>query len=389
MILEDLTDSQDGGIVKNVIVKGKGDGKPCNGDKVTVHYVCKISNGNETGSSRDKNDNFQFTIGKDEVIKGLEIGVKSMKKCEKCSLIVQPKYAHGIVGLTPKIPANATLELQVELITWEKDVLNGNISRIQLIKGTGYTSPKDGNIVEVHIQTKSNGKILEEQNTSFELGKGSDYNIVPGVELALKKFKKGEKCILKNIPPNADVDFEVTLHNFEKNKKIWEYETYEKIVQANFCKIKGTNLFKDGKYFLAAKQYKKIVTFLENETHQDNEICNQISQLLLTGLLNLTMCFLKMEKYLDALIHCNQVLHIEPNNTKGLYRRGIAHLGMNNYDMAEKDFQAVLQVDGNNKAAVNQLAICKNKLKEQRNKDKQVYANMFQRFAESDAKKEN
>jgi FK506-binding protein 4/5 len=63
------------------------------------------------------------------------------------------------------------------------------------------------------------------------LGEGSEYGICEGLERAIEKFKKGEKSriVLKakyafkaegkpelNIPPNADIEYEVELKNFEK-----------------------------------------------------------------------------------------------------------------------------------------------------------------------------
>lgn len=66
---------------------------------------------------------------------------------------------------------------------------------------------------------------------TFCLGEGSELNVVEGIEIALLKFKKGEKSRLKlksvyaygeagkpdaNIPPNAVIDYEVELKNFEQ-----------------------------------------------------------------------------------------------------------------------------------------------------------------------------
>lgn len=63
------------------------------------------------------------------------------------------------------------------------------------------------------------------------MGEGSEYGICEGLERAIEKFKKGEKSriVLKakyafkaegkpelNIPPNADIEYEVELKNFEK-----------------------------------------------------------------------------------------------------------------------------------------------------------------------------
>jgi len=59
---------------------------------------------------------------------------------------------------------------------------------------------------------------------------------------------------------------------------------------------------------------------------------------------------------------------------------------MQNFDEALQDFRAVLEVDADNKAAKNQLAITSHKIKQIHNREKQTYAGMFQKFAEIDAK---
>ena len=59
---------------------------------------------------------------------------------------------------------------------------------------------------------------------------------------------------------------------------------------------------------------------------------------------------------------------------------------MQNFDEAVRDFKAVLDVDPENKAAKNQLAITAHKIKQIHNREKQTYAGMFQKFAEIDAK---
>lgn len=58
----------------------------------------------------------QFVLGRNSVIQGWEKGFASMKKGEKAVLTCKPEYAYGASGSPPKIPANATLNFEVELL---------------------------------------------------------------------------------------------------------------------------------------------------------------------------------------------------------------------------------------------------------------------------------
>lgn len=68
------------------------------------------------------------------------------------------------------------------------------------------------------------------------------------------------------VPPGASVEYEAELKNFEKAKESWEMDQAEKIEQAKTCKEKGTHFFKNEKYKLAVKQYKKIIHLLEYDS---------------------------------------------------------------------------------------------------------------------------
>lgn len=81
-----------------------------------------------------------------------------------------------------------------------------------------------------------------------------------------------------------------------------------------------------------------------------------------------------------------QVIELDKSNEKALYRRGEARLLRNEFSLAMADFQQVLQVNPANRAARAQISICQGQIKEHHEKDKRIYANMFQKFAEWDSK---
>jgi FKBP-type peptidyl-prolyl cis-trans isomerase len=87
-----------------------------NGDKVKVHYTGTLMNGTKFDSSRDRNEPFELTIGKGEVIKGWDEGLPGMKVGGKRKLTIPWQMAYGEAGHPPSIPPKAALKFDVELV---------------------------------------------------------------------------------------------------------------------------------------------------------------------------------------------------------------------------------------------------------------------------------
>lgn len=87
------------------------------------------------------------------------------------------------------------------------------------------------------------------------------------------------------------------------------------------------------------------------------------------------MCYQKLED-LDEVRHaCDDALSLDPTSVKALYRRGQALLSLGEIENALSDFERVRSLEPENKAALNQIAICKQKIKNYENEEKQRYKN--------------
>ncbi|KAF4318105.1 hypothetical protein BBO99_00001037 [Phytophthora kernoviae] len=120
--------SGDGGVLKETYQEGTGEFPPA-GDEISAHYTGTLLDGTKFDSSRDRDSVFKFVLGKGNVIKAWDLAFASMKVGEKAMLTCKSEYAYGESGSPPKIPANATLKFDVELLgfspkakeMWEMD----------------------------------------------------------------------------------------------------------------------------------------------------------------------------------------------------------------------------------------------------------------------------
>lgn len=408
----DISPAQDGGVHKEILREGAGADGPNTGDTVYVHYTGTLLTGEKFDSSRDRGDQFTFTLGKGQVIKGWDVGVASMKRGELCNLICSSEYAYGERGSPPSIPPKATLCFEVELFDWKGEDLSegkdGSITRSIVSAGQGFDTPNEDATVDVHITGRLGDNVFEDRDVTFAIGDGSEAGIIPGVEMALLKFKKAEKSKLKikarhayglkgdaekGIPASADLEYEVTLRSFEKGKESWELDQDEKIEQSEIFKTKGTNYFKAGKFKMAVRYYKKVASYLEEEVGDDVVFDDatkkqKVKDLVLAAQLNLAMCHLKMGENLEAKEACVKAVALKADSEKAFFRFGTAEANMKNYESAVQQFQRVLEIDPQNKAAKNQITLLQQSIKQDKARQKKLYANMFAKMADTDSKDE-
>lgn len=93
--------------------EGKGK-RPTAKDKVKVHYRGTLNDGTEFDSSYQRDQPATFPLS--AVIKCWTEGVQRMKPGGKARLMCPPSTAYGARGAPPKIPPNATLTFEIELL---------------------------------------------------------------------------------------------------------------------------------------------------------------------------------------------------------------------------------------------------------------------------------
>ncbi|XP_045479905.1 peptidyl-prolyl cis-trans isomerase FKBP4-like [Harmonia axyridis] len=398
--LIDISPERNGKICKKIIKEGEGNGRPTWGCEVEIF----IRNVSSTSSDEDGKVT-KFNLGKGKIIKACEIGISTMKKGEKAILICEDQPTNDNSSAT-----TTSSEFQVELINWQHEDISpkkdGGIRRNILSPGEGSETPNDGAEVEISLIGKFQDKVFDQRsNVSYCIGEGMEYDIIKGIDLALLKFKKGEtsKLFIKpqyafgkegsekhQIPPDSEIQYEITLLRFNRVKDIWLMNDDEKIKEAKLLKIRGNVYFQLGKIPVAIKMYNRVVQMLKlfEDGRYIMEGDPESESTFFSAHMNLCLCYLKSEKYSEAKHSANVALKLRPDDEKAHFRAGKVYFALGEYFSALNEFKECLRINPNNNAAKTEITLSSNALKEHTKQERKIYGQMFDRFAEEDTQRE-
>jgi FKBP-type peptidyl-prolyl cis-trans isomerase len=110
------------------------------GDIATVKYACYVS-GNPNPFSRSTSKAQKMMIGDGAMIPGFEQAIRSMRVGERCMVqITDAALGYGSTGVPPVVPANALLDLDLEILDAQPATANIDFDRLAEADNTPRTA---------------------------------------------------------------------------------------------------------------------------------------------------------------------------------------------------------------------------------------------------------
>ena len=126
------------------------------------------------------------------------------------------------------------------------------------------------------------------------------------------------------------------------------------------------------------------LTYIEDKGHNPQEQ-NEIKNMIKTSLLNISLVYLILKDYSNTRNACDEVLKLEQNNVKALYRKAKSYIDdpkslIDEYIQAEKLLELAHKIKPNNLEIKNTLEQFSKKLNDDKKKENKVYKNYYHRI---------
>ncbi|XP_071108746.1 sperm-associated antigen 1-like isoform X2 [Haliotis cracherodii] len=213
---------------------------------------------------------------------------------------------------------NKEMKNKEDMMTSGPGVISGDLDLPPIRSGViGTSNPENG----TKHQT-SNKRVKPRDHKEWE--KVDLDKELEKVDNEDKNTKQKQNTAKRGTPANLDTEI---------NAK--GLSTEEKLMKANREKDKGNEAFRSGDYEESVLYYSRSISLLPTTASYNNR----------------ALAYLKTGDWDKCLADLGEVLNTEPNNIKGLLRRGTALKGKKEFGKAVKDFKRVLELEPANKKA--------------------------------------
>jgi molecular chaperone DnaK (HSP70)/tetratricopeptide (TPR) repeat protein len=142
-------------------------------------------------------------------------------------------------------------------------------------------------------------------------------------------------------------------------------------------KAEANELFSGKNYQHAAARYAKALSHCSKFFDLSPEQKKEVDDVKLSLYLNLALAYIKLEKFDNALLQCNEALNIDAESGKALYRRATVLYQKRKFDDAVKDLDKAEKLSPEDKAVKKLRVLVDKQLQKQKAKEKAMAKKMF------------
>lgn len=396
--IKDLLD--DGNLIKTVKKRGYGNDFIEYKDDVRAN----IRVFTESGEILNKEEILSCEVP--QVPPGLFEILRSMKLLEESIVKVKFDYwKQNLDQLAQVVADEIFVEIKIlDLKKVEDMYLDGSFYKKHVVEGEGKNLPNPNALVRIWYKLEIAGKVVLNNFESETLEIRMDEDEVPSLWThCLRQMKEGDvvkvECNMMGLhssylndgldkrfnfetyagPDDHSCNFYISLISFDMGKVNYNMTYEDRVVESTRIKEAGNKLFKIGRFEKALEKYESANSSLEPITDCPHLL--RPPSLLLFG--NITLCYLKLEKWHEAETNARKVIEFSPNDVKALYRRALARIALQNLEPALIDLRnakVVCEEKGDKDmlaAVVKEIQKISVLSKETKAKEKAMYGKMF------------
>ncbi|GAB6019022.1 hypothetical protein CHUAL_000652 [Chamberlinius hualienensis] len=277
---------------------------------------------------------------------------------------------------------------------WVDVIGSGDLMKKIIRKGDGaHTRPERAQLVTIRIVGRlENGNIVEdEKEKKITVG---DAEVVHGIDLAIPLMELHEisEIIVKPrlaygklgletvIPSNSTINYEVELLLVEDELDPEKMSFAERKTIANQKRERGNFWYVRLEANSALQCYRRALDFLDdNRTNfkETTEEQRELAALWMTVSNNMAAAQLRIGAYDAALKSVDNVLKMEPNNSKALFRKSKVLSKTGNVDEAISILKKLIELEPDNKVLHQELYALRMKQFNDMKDEKKLYKRML------------
>ena len=184
-----------------------------------------------------------------------------------------------------------------------------------------------------------------------------------------------------SVPSDAAVIFDLELESFERYKYMSKQSFQERVDECRQQREMGNALFRHGKFELARDKYKLCLGILDECRPDTDEEWALNDAVKIPVLLNYGAACNKLGQHREAIKYLDKLLRFDGYNVKALYRRGCAHLALDEFKAAEENFLAMRDFGGKEYSidATSAFDMLSRAREDKRRREAKDYGEMFEK----------